>query len=376
MRTTAVDVAVVGSGPAGAAAARAAAAAGARTLVLERAVLPRYKTCGGGLIGMSQQLLPVSLTGLARDVVDSVSFTADGRWEFARRSTALMTMINRADLDAALIERARHAGACIREGATVTGLAEEPGGMLLRLRDGEVLARVVVGADGTGGRCSSYVGVQADQVDVGLEGEFAVGREAAAQWRGRVLIDWGPVPGSYGWVFPKGDQLTVGVIGDRRQGERLRQYYEGFVRRLGLGESERFSGHLTRCRAAGSPLRRGAVVVAGDAAGLVEPFTREGISFALRSGALAGKAAARAAATRDCGELDRYAATVTAVLQPEISAGRVLYTVFSRHRDLVHHTMRLPPGWRFFVRFVTGETTMAAQLRKRYVRTFLGRFAG
>ena len=80
------------------------------------------------------------------------------------------------------------------------------------------------------------------------------------------------------------------MIAARGQGERTKRYLRDFVARLGLAgvEPEHDSGHLTRCRTADSPLRRGRVLVAGDAAGLLEPWTREGISYALRSGALAG----------------------------------------------------------------------------------------
>ena len=90
------------------------------------------------------------------------------------------------------------------------------------------------------------------------------------------MLDWGPMPGSYGWVFPKGDLLTVGVIAARGQGDGTRRYLREFTGRLGLAgyPAARDSGHLTHCRADGSPLRRGRVLVAGDAAGLLEPWTR------------------------------------------------------------------------------------------------------
>ena len=86
------------------------------------------------------------------------------------------------------------------------------------------------------------------------------------------------------------------------------------------------SGHLTHCRAAGSPLFRGRVLVAGDAAGLLEPWTREGISFALRSGTLACQVAARAAEAASAEELtstlEAYVSAVEDSLQREMAAGR------------------------------------------------------
>ncbi|MCM3922498.1 geranylgeranyl reductase family protein, partial [Frankia sp. AiPs1] len=302
------DVIVVGAGPAGGSAARAAAAAGARVCVLERSSMPRYKTCGGGLVGLSTDHVGIDLAGLVRATVSSLTMTLDGRYQISRGqpdARPWLSMVMRTDLDAALLAAAEAAGAIVRTGVQVLGLREaaaavpgaDDGWVHVRVRGGaDLRARVVIGADGASGRCGTHVGVRCDQIDVGLEGEFVVDAALAERWAGRMLIDWGPVPGSYGWLFPKGRVLTVGVIGDRAKGAALRGYYERFVERLGLAGAPRQhdSGHLTRVRAVDSPLRRGRVLVVGDAAGLLDPWTREGISFALRSGRLAGEAAAAA----------------------------------------------------------------------------------
>ncbi|HVE63908.1 MAG TPA: FAD-dependent monooxygenase [Mycobacteriales bacterium] len=281
----------------------------------------------------------------------------------------------RADLDAALVAAARDAGAALLTGVVVTGLEEVDGSVVVRLGGGRdpLRAAAVVGADGTGGRTGAYVGVDLEQVDVGLEGEFATPASAAAYWSGRVLIDWGPVPGSYGWVFPKGALLTVGVIGSRERGGEMRDYYRDFVARLGLGDvdPETFSGHLTRVRRPGSPLRRGRVLVAGDAAGLLEPWTREGISFALRSGRLAGRAAADAVGRGEA-PLASYDEAVERELTPEMDAGRAFLAAFTRNRQVFHGFLAaVPGGWRLFTRLVAGETTLERQLAKRPVRLVL-----
>ena len=353
------DVAVVGSGPAGAAAARAAAATGARTLLLERAELPRYKRCGGGLIGASQQAVlatGVDLPALSRDRVGRITFTSGGRRRFTRATAPFLPMVLRSELDAALVDAAVREGAELRTGVTVTSY-EEDGLVTLGTSDGPVRARAVVAADGSQGRAAAYVGVVCEQVDLGLEAELPT--PPHSPWRGRALLDWGPVPGSYGWVFPKGDTLTVGVIGARRDGEAVRAYYRALLGQLGLDPATALhdGGHLTRVRAPGSPVRRGQVLVAGDAAGLLEPWTREGISFALRSGALAGAAAA--------GDVERE-------LGPEMAAGRQALRAFSRHPGTVHTVMQGLPGmWDLFVRLVSGETDLAEQLSRRRIRALV-----
>ena len=369
MTAPAYDVLVVGTGPAGAAAAHAAAVNGARTLLVDRAEVPRYKCCGGGLIGLSARNAGIDLAQLTRDAVTRMTFSKDGRQAYTRRARGgrpVFRLVMRADLDAALVARAVDAGAELRTGVAVRALAESGDAVTVSLAGGEdVTAAYVVGADGTGGRTGGYVGVRLAQVDVGLEGEFATPPERAAYWRGRAQIDWGPVPGSYGWVFPKGSLLTVGVIGPRERGDELRAYYAAFVRRLGLGEPETFAGHLTRCREPGSPLARGRVLVAGDAAGLLEPWTREGISYALRSGRAAGLAAA-------AGDPAAYARYVEAELAPEMDAGRAFLAAFERNRQAFHGFLAsVPGGWRLFSRLVAGETTLARQVRKPHVRAVL-----
>ncbi|GAA3252162.1 geranylgeranyl reductase family protein [Dactylosporangium siamense] len=364
------DVVVVGGGPAGLSAAHAAAAGGARTLVLEKAVHPRYKTCGGGLIGFTLQAVADRIDIPADDHITRVDFTHDGRRAFARsgrRGRPLLLMVRRPQFDDALRVAAEKAGAVVRQSVTARSLEQTGDAVVVRLADGEtVTGRTVIGADGSSGITARHAGVEYGQVDLGLEVELPVPAGVAARWKGRLLIDWGPLPGSYAWVFPKDDVLTVGVIAARGQGERTKRYLRDFVTRLGLDgiEPVHDSGHLTRCRTATSPLRTGRVLVAGDAAGLLEPWTREGISFAVRSGSLAGAAAAS-------GDLDGYVTAVQRTLVPAMTAGRRLLDTFSRRPGLFHAMLRTPPGWRMFERFCLGETSFEHTVERLPVRTAL-----
>lgn len=372
------DVVVVGAGPAGASAAYAAACTGRRVLLLEKAELPRYKTCGGGIIGPSRDALPPGFDLPLRDRVHAVTFSLNGKLTRTRRSkNMLFGLINRPDFDAQLVKTAQDAGAELRTGATVSRVEQHGSAVPDRrtvavvLGDGEVvLARAVVGADGSASRIGAHVGVKMDQVDLGLEAEIPVPPTVAEDWAGRVLVDWGPIPGSYGWVFPKGDTLTVGVISARGEGAATKRYLDDFIGRLGLAgfEPSISSGHLTRCRAEDSPLSRGRVLVCGDAAGLLEPWTREGISFALRSGRLAGEWAARVAEAHDAVDARRqalnYAFAIKAGLGVEMGVGRRMLTLFSRRPGLIHAALTgFRPAWHAFAKIVRGTTTLAEIVR-------------
>lgn len=390
------DVVVVGAGPGGSSAARAAAEAGRRVLLLEKSELPRYKTCGGGIIGPSRDALPPGFELPLRDRVHAVTFSLNGRLARTRRSKRMLFgLVNRPEFDQRLAQAAVKAGAELRTGVTVSRVEQHGPAVPDRrtvavvLAGGEtVLARAVVGADGSASRIGAHVGVRLDQVDLGLEAEIPVPPEVAGDWRGRVLIDWGPLPGSYGWVFPKGDVLTVGVISARGEGAATKRYLEDFIGRLGLSgfEPSISSGHLTRCRTDDSPLSRGRVLVCGDAAGLLEPWTREGISFALRSGRLAGQWAVRIAEAPDAVDARRQALNYTFAIKSglgvEMGVGRRLLTAFSQRPRLLHTTLvGFRPAWAAFSQITRGSTTLAGLVRthpmaRRALRALDRRAAG
>lgn len=370
----AYDVIVVGAGPAGSSAAHAAATGGARVLVLDRAHFPRYKTCGGGLIGPTLAALPTGFNVPARTDVHRATFSLAGRrWADRRSERQLLRLVDRAEFDAALLDSARGAGAHVEHGVTVTDIEQDADQVTLTTSQGPMTARHVIGADGSTSRIARHVGVALSSVDLGLEVELETG-DQHARWEGRVHLDWGADPGTYAWVFPKGDTLTVGVIQSRGNAPATRAYLSSFVSGMGLASLTEVmsSGHLTRTRTVGSPLSRGRVLVAGDAAGLLEPWTREGISFAVRSGQYAGRAVADGVGRvgDDPAVVQAaYDMAVEATLAREMVAGRIALRAFERNPALMHHIVaRTERGWREFTRLTGGDTTLADAVKHRSVR--------
>lgn len=370
------DVIVVGAGPAGATAARVAAENGCETLLLERAAIPRYKTCGGGLIGASLAALPAGLTLNVYDTARQFTFSLNGRKERTLDSSyPTIAMVYRSELDAALTEAAAAAGAEVRDSTMLTALEQQGATVTVKTNRGDTLrARAVVGADGSASRVSRYVGVQCAQVDLALEAEVPVDERTAENWRGRALMEWGPLPGSFGWVFPKGDVCTAGVVAARGNPAALRAYKEDFLKRQGLLGPRPLhdTGHLTRCRRRDSPLTRGRVLVAGDAAALVDHWSREGISYALRSGDFAGQAAARlvtAGEEEASAVADHYGRQIDVILGTEMRASNSLMHLFARNPGLVHTTLtRLPPAWRHLDAYLAGHTSVAGVMSTPFAR--------
>ncbi len=359
------DVAVVGAGPAGSSAARAAAGAGASVVLLDRAEFPRYKTCGGGLIGPSTGALPDGPP--VRMPVTRASFTLRGTKHRERVSDRpFLAMTARSELDHWLLERAASVGAEVRAPCRVGEVVDGPEYVVVHTDDGPIRAGHVVAADGTSSRLARDVGVRLARVDLGLEVELETGT-SGEEWCERIHLDWGPMPGSYGWVFPKGDSLTVGVIAERGRPETTKEYLRAFVTAQGLDGHRvlQESGHLTRCRTPDSPLGRGRVLLAGDAAGLLEPWTREGISFAARSGSLAGAIAARATQNIQAA----YAAAIGYELVPEMEAGETCRVAFEKRPEAFHAVLAgSAVGWRSFERIASGDTTLDRAMRHPSVR--------
>ncbi|MGE7436837.1 MULTISPECIES: geranylgeranyl reductase family protein [Kitasatospora] len=382
------DVVVVGAGPAGSSAAHAAAAQGRRVLLLDKSEHPRYKTCGGGIIGPSRDSLPPDFKLPLQDRIHAVTFSLGGRFTRTRRSKRMLFgLVNRDEFDLRLVQAAEQAGAVLVTGVTVSGVEQDEDArtVFVTTADGRrIEARAVVGADGSASRIGRHVGVTFDQIDLGLEAEIPVPESVSEFWAGKIHLDWGPLPGSYGWVFPKTDSgtLTVGVISARGDGEATKQYLAEYIRQLGLAgfTPSIESGHLTRCRAEDSPLSRGRVLVAGDAAGLLEPWTREGISYALRSGRLAGEWAVKVAEADGMTAVRRqalnYAFAIKAGLGVEMRAGKVMLNAFERRPHLFHAAVCLiDPAWRAFARTTQGHTTFARVMRDHRAARKLASFA-
>ena len=364
------DVVVVGAGPAGSSAARSAAEAGLSVLILDQSRFPRYKTCGGGLMGLTIANLPPGFEIPVRANVDEFSFSYRGN--LSRRfpaKGAVLPMVNRAEFDQALLNAAIQSGAEARTGITAKGIDESLSSVTLRTTAGHFQARWVIAADGSTSRIARHIGAKMAHTDLGLEVELDVSssESVAKKWKTRVHVDWGPIPGSYAWVFPKGDTLTVGVIAAKGHAEATRKYLDDFLVQQQLSDLPRLAetGHLTRWRNVASPLGRGRVLLAGDAAGLLEPFTREGISFAIRSGLAAGSSLT---ATEP---QEAYRAAIADLLADQDAGVKVL-RAFSRTPFFFHAAvMALPSAFRYFVQFTTGDSTLSRPLRRRPIRVLV-----
>ncbi len=320
------DAAVVGAGPAGSMAAYQLARAGVRVLLLEKETAPRYKPCAGGLTPKTVQEVPFDLDDLVEDVCQDFQVSLRLGQPFRRRYPHPMVyMVMRDRFDQYLTERAVQAGVVLRDGSPATGVELRPVYAEVRTKGDTFRVAALVGADGANGVVARSLGLGSDFHHwVAWESEVVPDDVDLERWRGLIGIDLGTLRGGgYAWVFPKRDLLSVGAGGCTQVGRDLRGYCDRFVAGLGLRSARalRQRGHLLPIRPRGSPIQLGRALLAGDAAGLVDASTGEGIYWAVRSGKLAASAVLELLAG-EIQDLESYERRVDDELMPELLAAR------------------------------------------------------
>ncbi len=288
------DALVVGAGPAGSATAMHLARGGARVLLVDKARFPRDKPCGGGITGRALRHAPCDVEPVVERVVDRFVLRVGYGRRLARGSeTPLIRMTQRRRLDAHLAEEAATAGADFRDGVRVEELAFEDDHVTALVGGSRVRASNLIGADGANGLVARSAGLGDGIVrGVALEGNVPWGELDPRPYRETAWVELGVVPGGYGWVFPKGDHANLGVGGWLSEGARLRAHLDRLAREHGLdpGALEDVRGHRLPMRRLGTPAARRRTLLVGDAAGLVDPLSGDGIYEAFVSGRLAAEA--------------------------------------------------------------------------------------
>jgi geranylgeranyl reductase family protein len=361
------DAVVVGSGPAGSTAARCLARAGASVLLLDRARFPRDKPCGGGVTFRAAREQEMDLSPVVERTVTSVRLSLRLGAAFDRRYEEPLTyMTQRRRLDAYLAEGAAEAGVVFQDGERVRALENNRRDVTVRTERGSYSARAVIGADGANGVVGRAAELRPSAEEaVALEGNVFCPQGVPEAWREAAALDLGGLAGGYGWVFPKGDHFNVGVGAWKYAAFTLRPKLAALCRRYGFdpGELEGLRGHHLPVRVPGSTIARGPVALVGDAAGLVDPLSGEGIHTAFLSGRLAAGAVLGFLAG-EAEDLSLYQRAVDRRLQPELTAARKLQELFHfappPYVALLRHSERF---WRFLCQLMRGERTYLDFLR-------------
>ncbi len=333
-----MNIAIIGAGPAGAMAAVRLARAGASVALFDPSH-PREKPCGGGLTGRALALVSdvIDIRSLPAVVVKSATVESPERTAnvalIDRGATpgSTLLVVSRAVFDRALADAAVDAGARLVPERAVDVVRRDTR-MMVRTERGEYKVDQVLGSDGANSLVRRKLARPFARADFSVaSGYFVHGPTAPS-----ITVETTYRQPGYLWSFPRTDHLAVGICApaaNRTTSVELRMQSAAWIQRHGLHVGTRLVPYAWPIPSIGHQNRRDVILggagwmLLGDAAGLVDPLTREGIYYALLSGqwaadALIGCERARAAAS--------YADRVLGEVQPELARaarlGRLFFT--------------------------------------------------
>jgi flavin-dependent dehydrogenase len=252
-----------------------------------------------------------------------------------RGDVPLVTLVMRDAFDAALANAACAAGADLRDGCGVLGVETAGDRVQVLTEHGPVVARFAIGADGAASPIARSAGFpRAARSLPAIEWEVDTKPEAFERFATRALFDFARDGDGYAWIFPKREHLSIGVLATRPQPRALSDRLHERMRGLGLARFDARARHGWPIPVAPrpGPPARGRVLLAGDALGLADPITCEGISHALTSGRLAARAIAEHASDPAAAARAYADALERDVLSELRIAARIARLVYRRSR--------------------------------------------
>lgn len=335
------QIIIVGAGPAGAYLAYLLSQKGLSVLLLEKERLPHSKTCGGAISPRVINLMQFDLSSVIEDFIHTAVFTHQLKRPVAiKTEKPIVYMIKRERFDVFLIDRAKETGAIVQEDVRVDRVRVTDNAVYVHSGERQWQGKILVGADGAFSsvarslelaRPSKYVRT--------LVSEKPLNPESLSLYRGLIKVDYGLVPAGYAWVFPKADHLSLGVGTLSPRIKNLHLYLDEVLKAEGITPGPEVRGWTIPLNTKPERLHYGRALLVGDAAGLANAFTGEGIYAAIFSAYLAADViAAQISAPKP--DLQSYTRLIQEKLGSELADAIRLTRWFYPVTGLVHHILQ------------------------------------
>jgi len=265
---------------------------GLKVLGIDRATFPRYKPCAGGLTFPAVDLAGLSPDLYSEDLIKSCKITYKSRSPIqVSFDKPFMVTVLREQFDNLLLKEAEAAGMHVLQDVKVT--SAESGGDLVQVRtsSGEYRSRFVLGCDGANSFIRKNVNSQSKRKFLpSIEMELELPSREMDTLRSEIILDLGLVREGYGWCFPKKNTVAIGCCGRFAGKKDMQTKLERLVTQIdpmNIGRVLEINTHPIPLYDSENRFARQRLLLAGDAAGLVDPFLGEGIYYALKSGTIA-----------------------------------------------------------------------------------------
>jgi len=285
------DLIIIGGGPSGSAAGRMAGQSELKTLLLEKEKIPRDKLCGGALSARALSYLDFEISDVIREKeIFGMRVRFAGHSIETNKGYRMATTVTRRHFDNYLLDKAREAGANIKTGEKVLDFREGADHVEVITGSGSYRSRFALITEGAQGKLKNRIRRRDTKREYGISVAANVeadNEEIDARLPALLEIHLGIIHMGYGWIFPHDGYYSVGIWAPAAYITDPRRVMKNFLRDNGFSGEYSFKGHVTSMGGIKRTLIGSRMMLAGDAAGFVDPFSGEGIAFAIRSGQIA-----------------------------------------------------------------------------------------
>ncbi len=370
------DVIVIGTGPSGASAAFKLAEGGLSVALIEKEKLPRYKTCGGGLVFRGRKMLPFDIQTVVDTEFHNIDLYFKGQTTSLKspKDFPVISMVMRDKFDELIVNHAKKLGVTLFEEHSLVNLKFEDTIKVITDKN-ELEAKFVIAADGALSKTAKLAGWSEDTryLIPALEYEVEVKPEVFERLKTEARFDVDFIPKGYAWSFPKKNHLSLGVASFKRSKLNLKKIYNDYLEFLEIKAEDIIIEHAhgfqipVSCRKDG--FVKNNVFLIGDAAGFADPITAEGISNAIYSGNLAAEAIVESKLDGKLAE-KLYLEKLNQKLLPELKTSALLAKFFY-NQEKIRNLFFKKYGQRFsdyMTDIFTGEKTYPQDIMKK-IRT-------
>ena len=362
------DCIIVGAGPAGSSSAYHLAKQGRSVLVLDKANFPRKKSCGGGVSPAIAEWFDFDFSPVVQNHVSQVKYTfkMGDPAEVELKGVTPMWMVQRDRFDNFLIEQATGQGAEFKSGVEVQSAKLEGDSWQVSTSDGQFEGKYLIAADGADSTMAKLLGF--DQPQQVAAASLQVPGEVSDRRKVTAFFDFGSLKNGFMWCFPKENGYSFSaayVRNPKGKTDELKKQLNKYVELFDLDPSAgEYRDHPLNLWQKDRPLHSDRALLAGEAAGMVDPLIGEGIRPALYTGVQAAAAVNKAIAG-EANALADYSSTVNQEWGANLAKADFLAGLFFKAPKIAYKVgVKRPTAGQLMGKILCGELSYSQVAEK------------